>query len=101
MLCGLLAETQLTHLALGCKGEYKHTLKVAELASLTALQHLDASKFAGFKYGDRRTLRWLQQLTTLKMPYIGWVGFCCLAVMLAGCSLGGMPASTIALLAWQ
>jgi hypothetical protein len=82
VLRGLLAdETQLTHLALGCKGEYKHTLRVAELGSLTALQHLDASAFAGFKGGDRPALRRLQQLTTLKMPYFGWVGPCWLTVL--------------------
>jgi hypothetical protein len=101
VLHGVLAETQLTHLALGCKGEYRWTLKVAELASLTALQHLDASAFADFSRGDCRALRQLQRLTTLKMPRIGWVGPSCLNVMLAGCSPGGMPASATALLAWQ
>lgn len=94
MLRSLLAdETQLTYLALRCKGEYSDTLRVAELSCLTALQHLDASAFADFTYGDRRALRRLQQLTTLKMPYIGWVGNYHLVVMLAGCSLAArLPA---------
>jgi hypothetical protein len=70
MLRGLLAyETQLTRLEFEkLAGDYATALKIRQLSSLTALQHLDLPDLPALTPRDCRAVAKLQQLTMLGLP---------------------------------